>query len=113
MALLVLAVLLAAHSAIMGQLWFELTSRVDRWQQLGAPPELLEAIEFGVRPELVSQPEPYDMGGAWLEGEELEAWTELSARYLEIGALKVVSPDQAPYINAAFMVPKATGGFRG
>jgi len=113
MALLVLAVLLAAHSAIMGQLWFELTSRVDRWQQLGAPPELLEAIEFGVRPELVSQPEPYDMGEAWLEGEELEAWTGLSARYLEIGAIKVVSPEQAPYINAAFMVPKATGGFRG
>ena len=77
---LMLVFALAMLVAPMGSMWFELTSRVDRWQQLGAPPELLAAIEYGVKPELVSQPAPYDMGGAWLEGEELAAWTELSAR---------------------------------
>jgi len=97
----------------MGQLWFELTSRVDRWRELGASPELLEAIEFGVKPELVREPKPYDMGELWLEGEPLKAWEELSARYLEIGAIKVVEPEEAPYINESFMVPKATWGFRG
>jgi hypothetical protein len=53
------------------------------------------------------------MGGVWLEGEALEAWEQLSARYLEIGAIKIVCPGEAPYINEAFMVPKATWGFRG
>jgi hypothetical protein len=98
----------------MGVLWAELSRRVQFWRQLGASPELVEAIEFGViKPELVSTPDPYDMGEAWLEREELEAWESLKDRYLDIGAIKVVTPAEAPYINEAFMVPKATGGFRG
>ena len=97
----------------MGYLWEDLASRVAKWRDLGASPELCDAIEFGIKPELVSVPDPYDMGGALLEGEELEAWLELSARYLSIGAIKIVDAEAAPYINEAFMVPKATGGFRG
>jgi hypothetical protein len=45
-----------------------------------------------------------------VQGEELSAWLELEAKYMKLGA--IVRDDQLRYVNAAFMIPKNSGGFR-
>src|SRR5690348_3111862 len=91
-------------------MWRELISKLDRWVELGADPELVHALRYGVVPEFIHPPAPYDYGEAWLEGDQLAAWQELRDHYFSIDAIKVVS--ELEYCNHAFMVPKHSGGFR-
>lgn len=61
-------------------------------------------------PEFHQLPQPYDYGGLWLEGEQLQAWEALRDHYLSIDAIKVV--DSLKWCNFAFLVPKHSGGYR-
>ena len=56
-------------------MWAKLVERARNWELLGANPELVDALRYGVRPELVSPVAPYDMGGLWLEEEEEMTFT--------------------------------------
>lgn len=91
-------------------LWRGLQAHLDRWEALGADPELVAALQHGVVPEFFHIPEPYDYGELLLEGEQLTAWEKLRDHYLSIEAIRVV--DKLEYCNFAFMVPKNSGGFR-
>lgn len=52
-------------------LWRGLQAHLDRWEALGADPELVAALQHGVVPEFFHIPEPYDYGELLLEGEQL------------------------------------------
>jgi len=91
-------------------MWAKLVELAGSWELLGADPELVDALRYGVTPEMVAPVAPYDMGGLWLEGEQLQAWEELRDRYLEMDAIKVV--DKLEYCNKAFLEPKPRGGYR-
>ena len=91
-------------------MWRVLQAFSDRWEALGADPELVHAFRNGVVPEFHHPPAPYDHGGLWLEGEQLEEWLKLRDHYFSIDAIKVV--EELEFCNAAFMLPKHSGGFR-
>jgi Reverse transcriptase (RNA-dependent DNA polymerase) len=80
------------------------------WADLGASEEVLNIIQHGVVPQMVSECLPYDMGSLTLEGVELQAWLELEHKYLSMGAF--VRDDNIQWINNCFLFPKASGGFR-
>jgi hypothetical protein len=77
---------------------------------LGADPELVQALRHGVVPEFYQLPQPYDYGGLWLEGEQLQAWETLRDHYLSIDAIKVV--DSLKWCKFAFLAPQHSGGYR-
>ena len=91
-------------------MWENLVELAGNWELLGASGELVDALRYGVKPDLVSPVAPYDMGGLELEGEELQAWLELRDRYLEMDAIREV--DKLEYCNKAFLEPKPRGGYR-
>jgi hypothetical protein len=49
------------------------------------------------------------MGSLWVGGDELVAWRELEAKYIKAGA--IVEDEALSYVNAAFMIPKSSGGY--
>jgi hypothetical protein len=91
-------------------MWEKSVELAGNWESLGASPELVDALRRGVQPDITCPVAPYDMGGCWLEGEQLQAWEELKTRYLAMSAIKVV--DRLDYCNKAFLEPKPKGGFR-
>jgi len=93
-----------------GVLWLRVLQHLPHWRALGAPPHVLEMIEFGVVPQMRCECQPYDMGALYLSGTELDAWHELRDRYLNIGA--IVRDDNLDYVNKCFLFPKHNGGYR-
>lgn len=91
-------------------MWRRLQGLAGRWEALGADPELVQALRHGVVPQFEQPPQPYDYGGLWLEGEQLQAWEALRNHYMSIEAIKVV--DSLEWCNFAFLVPKHSGGYR-
>ena len=91
-------------------MWRRLQGLAERWEALGADPELVQALRHGVVPELDRTPQPYDFGGLWLDGEQLPSWEALRDHYLSIEAIKVV--DSLDWCNFAFLVPKQSGVYR-
>jgi hypothetical protein len=71
-------------------MWKKLQGLAGRWEALGADPELVQALRYGIVPEFHQLPRPYDYGGLWLEGEQLQAWEALRDHYLSIDAIKLV-----------------------
>lgn len=90
--------------------WERLRNQLPVWRALGASAGVLKLIAEGVKPTMKQPCAPYDMGCLWLEGSELAAWHELEQKYLSLGA--IVRDDELDYVNAAFMIPKSSGGYR-
>lgn len=90
--------------------WVRVRNQAHIWEALGASQDVLQLIREGVRPTMLKSCAPYDMGSLWVHGSELDAWHELEERYLQLGA--IVRDDQLTYVNAAFLIPKNSGGFR-
>lgn len=89
-----------------------LRAALPRWRDIGAPPQVLQWIREGVRPTWVGRraPAPFHMRGAALTEEQRPHWTALRDEYLRSGAIQPAAA--TTHVSPAFLVPKATGGWR-
>lgn len=89
-----------------------LRAALPQWRAIGASPQVLQWIREGVRPTWINRrpPAPFFIKGAALTDEQRPHWAALREEYLASGAIQPATA--RTHVSPAFLVPKATGGWR-
>ena len=87
-----------------------LKSKWQNWKDSGAPPQVLDYIQFGHKLPWIKRPNRFHHGMFKTNPQQRSAWLDLKAKYLQNGAIK--QSDCTGFTSRAFLVPKKFGGWR-